>query len=163
MPPTAPGGEFAPTITTWPWTKGTELYGVTISTSPSLPNVGTGPPDFASTATSRRPAVKMMRGGCAASPGQTATPRRDTPVTAYCQISFPVSGSSATMRLAAGTYITPPTTIGVASEASGRPPASGACRWYDHAGASVATFLALSCVSGERPVPAASWRNIGQS
>jgi hypothetical protein len=62
VPPIAPGGEFAPAITTWPRSNGTQLYGVTMSTSPSLPNVVTGAPLCASTAISRRPAAKMMRG-----------------------------------------------------------------------------------------------------
>ncbi len=51
----------------------------------------------------------------------------------YCQISFPVSDWIAMMRLAAGTYMTPLTMIGVASEFTppgpprpGDPPAAGA-------------------------------------
>src|SRR5262245_64044164 len=118
MPPLAPGGEFAPTTTIFLWTSGTELYGTTRSTSPSLPNAVAGAPVFASIAISRRPAVNTIRGGWLASPGQYATPRRDTaaPATGCRQISLPVSGSSATTRPAAGRYITPLTTTGVASE-----------------------------------------------
>ena len=44
------------------------------------------------------------------------------PAIGYFQTSFPVSGSSATTRLAAGRYMTPFTTIGVASELRGRAP-----------------------------------------
>ena len=40
------------------------------STSPPLPNVETGVPARASSAINRLPAMKMMRGGLAASPGQ---------------------------------------------------------------------------------------------
>jgi hypothetical protein len=59
----------------------------------------------------------MMR-GLLPSPGQYATPRREgaPPVIGYRQISLPVSGSSATTRFAAGRYMTPFTTMGVASE-----------------------------------------------
>jgi hypothetical protein len=70
IPPMAPGGEFAPTTTTFLNTSGTELYGMATSTSPSLPNAATGVPELALRAISRRPAMKMMRGGFAASPAQ---------------------------------------------------------------------------------------------
>ena len=104
-----------------------------MSTSPSLPKPASSAPVAASSAISRRPAVKMMRGGRLPSPGQYATPRRDgaPPVTGCCQISLPVSGSSATTRFAAGRYMTPLTTIGVAWEltpAGAAPSAGGAAR-----------------------------------
>ena len=59
-----------------------------------------------------------MRGARLPSPGQYATPRREgaAPLTGYRQISLPVSDSSATTRFAAGRYMTPFTTMGVASE-----------------------------------------------
>ena len=70
---------------------------------------------------------------------------------------MPVSGSSATTRLAAGRYITPFTTMGVASEfgaaAPPRPAVGGAgaslCKLYVHALVSVPTFVASIWVSGE--------------
>src|SRR5262249_61183340 len=78
MPPLAPGGEFAPTTTTFLSTRGTELYGTTKSTSPLLPKLDARAPVFASSAINRRPAVKTTRGGSFAPPGQYATPRRET-------------------------------------------------------------------------------------
>ena len=68
-----------------------------------------------------------MRGGSVPSPASTPTPRRDgaPPVIANRQSSLPVSGSSATTRFAAGTYITPFTTIGVASEFGPGAPTGG--------------------------------------
>src|SRR5207244_7925158 len=78
---------------------------------------------------------------------------------------------SATTRFAAGRYMTPLTTIGVASEFGPPgpfPPGGGGtgaslCRRYVHASVRLATFVALICVSGEYPVPATSRRYIGQS
>ena len=69
-------------------------------------------------AINRRPAVKTIRAAVLASPGQYATPRLDTaaPVIECCQISLPVSDSSAATRPVAARYITPLTTIGVTSE-----------------------------------------------
>src|ERR671918_546463 len=85
-------------------------------------------------------------------------PRRDgePSVTRCCQISVPVSDSSATTRLAAGTYMTPFRTIGVACELV-------LARAYVHARVRLATFAAVICVSGEYPVPPRSRRYIGQS
>ena len=100
MPPLVPGGVLAPTTTTFLKMPGTELYGTPISTSAVLSEGDAGAPVLALSAIRRRPAVKKMRGGVLPSPGQYATPRRDgaPPVTGACQISLPVSGSSATTR-----------------------------------------------------------------
>ena len=84
-------------------------------------------PVAASTACSRSPDVNRMRGGEPPSPGQYATPRRDgvPPATGRCHSSSPVTGSSATTRSAAGMYMTPSTTMGVACERGPPPPGSG--------------------------------------
>src|SRR6516162_5420291 len=97
-----------------------------MSTEPSCPNPAAASPVIALIAIKRLPAVKMIRGGVVPSPGQNATPRAVVlPCgSLYSQTSFPVSASSARTRLAAGRYITPLTTIGVASGfAVGPPPA----------------------------------------
>src|SRR3984957_20169083 len=89
-----------------------------MSNSPSLPKPGSTLPVFAFSAISLRPTVNRMRGGLLLSPGQYATPRRDgaPPATGYSQMVLPLSGSRATTRSTAGRYMTPFTTIGVASE-----------------------------------------------
>ncbi len=119
MPPMVPGGVFAPTTTTFRYTSGTELYGTPMSTSPLVPK------PVAVLRSRRRarsggvPAVtKMMRGGRSRSPGQYVTPRRDgRPDVKRCrQSSLPLGRSSATTLSAAGRYMTPATTIGVACE-----------------------------------------------
>src|SRR5215471_16169761 len=135
-----------------------------MSTSPFFPKPSDGLPDAASNAMSRRPAVTKMRSGELRSPGQYETPRRETapapprppPGISRCQINFPVSASSATTLLPAGTYITPPTTIGTASEP---PPSGDPCgetNLYAHDCLSVATLPVLISVSGENRLPARS-------
>src|SRR5579862_6850708 len=123
---------------------GAELYGITVSTSPSLPKPGSILPVRALSAIMRRSAVKTMRAGLVLSPGQYVTARREGfPLgNWYRQISLPVSGSSAKTLLPAGRYVTPFTTMGVASEAR-------AFSLNDHAWVSLATVLVLIWVSGE--------------
>src|SRR6185436_18595251 len=97
-----------------------------MSTSPLVPKPAAAAPVRASSARSRRPDVSRIRGAAVPSPAQYARPRRDgaPPAIGDCQTGVPVSGSSATTRLAAGRYITPPTTIGVTCEltAAAAPP-----------------------------------------
>src|SRR5258705_417291 len=142
---------YAPTIG--------DASGTYMSISPFVPNRDSRAPVAALSAINRRPAATRIRAGRLPSPGQNATPRREgaPPVTTYRQRSCPVCGSSATTRLAAGTYIVPLTTIGVASE-FGPPvprPVDGAslCRPYVHTDRSLATLPALTCASGDHPVP----------
>ena len=62
--PGAPAGiVFAPTITAFLKTRGTELYGTTRSTSPFVPKRDSTAPVAALSAMSRRPIVNRMRGG----------------------------------------------------------------------------------------------------
>src|ERR1700722_13547997 len=139
-----------------------------MSSSPSLPKPGSTFPVLAFSAMSLRPTVNKMRGGLLLSPGQYATPRREgaPSETGYSQSFLPVSGSRATTRSAAGTYMTPLTTIGVASELGPRPlpgpfcDAGGVsdCRRYVQAMASPLTFWVVIWSSGEYPVPAVSCR-----
>ena len=109
-----------------------------------------------------------MRGPTAPSPAQYETPRREGPLpdTATLQSSVPRSGSRATTRPAAGKYMTPFTTIGVACEftadvagefaappaprcpgpeSDAPPPASR----YVQALVSVATFATVTSANGE--------------
>src|SRR5687768_8922891 len=173
MPPLAPGGVLAPTTITFLKMPGTELYGTPISISPFCPKAEAAAPVFASSAIKRRPAMKKIRGGVRPSPCQYATPRLEgaPPVTGACQISLPVSASSASTRSRPGKYITPSMTIGVvweltfATAAAPRPPAAAALLWMRNvqAGARVETFVRLIWRNGEYPVPARSRRYAGQS
>src|SRR5579863_2389645 len=90
-----------------------------MSTSPSLPNPGTGLPVFAFSAINRPSSVpKNSSGGDCLSPAQYSMPRvaGGPPLISVDQISFPVSGASATTRLkAVCKYITSPITSGVTS------------------------------------------------
>src|SRR5581483_561526 len=116
-------------------------------------------PVAALSASSVDPAVTNTRAGSLPSPGQNPTPRRDTwPAAAwYSQTVLPVAASSASTLLPPGTYITPPTTSGVASDPprSGLPPGAAgsltvqACR-------SCATLSTVIWVSGEKRVAARS-------
>ena len=91
-------------------------YGTTMSISPSLPKPDTASPVYAFSAIKRCPTVKKILGGRDPSPGQKATPRRvGSAFGSKLHNSFPVSGSSATIRLFVGRYIMPLTTIGVTS------------------------------------------------
>src|SRR5262247_1741787 len=127
-----------------------------MSTSPPVPNASDGLPDAASSDSRRRPAVTKTRAASLPSPGQYPPPRRDTaprcglPAISRCQITFPVSASSATTVLPAGRYITPATTSGTASDpvSSALPPrpAGGGGKLYVHAFASFATLPALISV-----------------
>src|SRR4029077_18063675 len=67
--PRGPGGVFAPTTATFLKISGTELYGTTMSTSPSLPKPGSSLPVVALSAINRRPAANRIRGGLLPSPG----------------------------------------------------------------------------------------------
>src|SRR5215813_5251259 len=105
---------------------GTPFHGTLMSTEPSCPKPVDASPVSAFRDIKRRPAVKMIRAGVEESPGQNATPRAVVlPVgSLYSQTSFPVSASSASTRPPAGRYMTPLTTIGVASgfTVGGAPP-----------------------------------------
>src|SRR5262249_6142791 len=107
-----------------------------------------------------------------ASPGQYVTPRLESAPpgpgeTSNFQISFPVEASNARTRLSAGKYITPFTTIGVASVKPPRPPVAELLRSARYgirqASFSLLTFPGWICFSDEKRVPAKSWLNIGQS
>src|SRR5579862_5651284 len=135
---------LAPVMTTFLKSVGTPLYGTTMSSTPSLANPGSSFPVLALSAIMLLPEVNRMRGGFCLSPGQYATPRVDTGSLgdSQRQISLPFSGSSATTRLSAGTYITPLTTMGMASEAM----AFGSA-------APLALALALACSALGAPWP----------
>src|SRR5215831_4066142 len=137
-----------------------------MSTSPFVPNPSDGFPVAASNDSSFVPAVTMIRSGVFRSPGKYPTPRRERPPpgppgTSRCQITLPVSASSATTELPTGRYITPATTIGTASDPPPRPPPrpppGGGGGLYDQAFCSCATLAVLISVSGENRVPARSW------
>ena len=137
MPPVVPGGVFAPTTITFLKMPGTELYGTPISTSPFCPKAETVAPvlriecDQAASGHEE----DAWRRAAFAGPVRDAAPDGAPPVTGDCQISLPVCASSASTRFAAGKYITPSMTIGVAWEftlraAAPRPrPAAGALLW----------------------------------
>src|SRR5579872_33797 len=97
-----------------------------ISTTPSFPNPGTSLPVLALTAIKRPSSVpKNSSGGDSLSPAQYSRPRvaNGPPPIVVDQISFPVSGSSATTRLYdVVRYITPFTTNGVTSHERPAPP-----------------------------------------
>src|SRR5436190_16027175 len=135
-----------------------------MSTLPLVPNPSDGLPVAASN--EKRPLappVTIIRSGVLRSPGKNPTPRVETPPpgTSRCQITLPVSASRATTVLPTGRYMTPPTTIGTASDAPPppppRPPPGGAGNLYVHAFASFVTLPVLISVSGENRVPAKSW------
>src|SRR5262245_30078075 len=136
-----------------------------MSTSPLAPNSSQGRPVAASSDRRRRPAVTNRRAGVVPAPDQYPTPRRDpapAPATSRCQITVPGLASSATTVLPAGTYITPATTSGTASDPVRRPPPpprppGGGGKVYVHAFVSLATLPTLISVSGEYRVPARSW------
>src|SRR5580704_5888374 len=113
----------APSMTTFLKIAGTPFHGTVISTMPSLPKPGSILPELAFRAIRLVPAVRIIRGGLLASPGQNATPRAVV-ADGSCavQTSLPDSGSSAMTRLPAGTYISPLTTMGVASGFAPLPP-----------------------------------------
>src|SRR5580700_7279587 len=172
----------APSMTTFLKIAGTPFQGTVISTIPSLPKPGSILPEFALRAIKFGPAVRMMRGGLLASPGQNATPRAVVANGSWAvQASLPDSGSSARTRLPAGRYINPLTTIGVASGFAAGPPrppprprpaasaakspappagaaagAPAAISLNVHASVSFETFPVLICLSGEYRVPARS-------
>src|SRR6478752_3628905 len=104
------------------------------------------------------------------------------PGTCFTQISLPVSASSATTRFPAGTYITPPTTIGVAAAlipAAPPPPlplpfpppfplsafaaGGGAAGRYVHTCVSFDAFAVVICFNGENRELVRSREYIGQS
>src|SRR5262245_24162651 len=101
-----------------------------MSTDPSWPKPADASPVRAFTDIKRLPAVKRIRAGVEASPGQNATPRAVVLIlgSLYSHTSLPVSASIANTRLAPGRYMMPLTTSGVASgftvgtTASPRPP-----------------------------------------
>src|ERR1043166_1169548 len=140
-----------------------------MSTTPLSPKPSEGLPVAASKDRSFRPAGTRMRSGVLRSPGKKPRPRLvivapcGPPGTSRCQITLPVSASSATTLLPAGRYMTPPTTIGTASDAAPSPPPpprpprpSGTGNLYDQACVSLSTLPALISVSGEKRVPARS-------
>src|SRR5206468_2561171 len=86
------------------------------STRPWLPNSGAGFPVTTSTANRKCPFPAKTRGCRPGDPGQYASPRRAMGAASYFQSSSPVSGTSAYTPSGAVTYITPFTTIGIASE-----------------------------------------------
>src|SRR5262245_56627594 len=96
---------------------GTPFHGTLMSTEPSGPKPVDASPVSAFSDIKRQPAVQMIRDGAEESPGQNATPRAVVlPVGSLSsKTSFPVSASSASTRPPAGRYMTPLTTIGVAS------------------------------------------------
>src|SRR4249920_3041064 len=130
------------------------------SIAPWSPNVGTGFPVAASSA-SRRPSVvpARMRGANRPSPAQYDTPRFGAPpLSSSCfQISRPVAGSSATIvRRDVEVYRTPRTKIGTAwlrpTELNATPASATP---YCQASFSFETFVVLIWVSGEYRRPAA--------
>src|SRR5262249_4128627 len=116
-------------------TTGTPFQPTPMSTTPLVPKPSDGLPVAASSAIRRAGApgpaalnalaVNRIRSGLLRSPGQNATPPPvESPSILCCQIGCPVAASSAVIVLPADSrYITPLTTIGVASgfEGSGAP------------------------------------------
>src|SRR5579864_6600824 len=86
------------------------------STRPSFPNPGAGLPVLTSSARRNGPFPANTRACKPLAPGQYARPRKATGVASYFQSNSPVSGTSAYTPSGAVTYITPSTTMGMASD-----------------------------------------------
>src|SRR5258708_27134247 len=86
------------------------------STRPSLPNPGAAFPVVTSSANRKCPLPANTRGCELAAPGQYASPRKAIGDPSCFHSNSPVSGTSAYTPSGAVTYITPSTTIGMASD-----------------------------------------------